>query len=173
MADRKTFRQGGRGTRLQKLWVSIHQSTNGMDIAEGTTALGIAGGATLEKLTILRMRGLIGVQLDTSAVDERVLVVFGLIIVPTPAFVAGAASVPSPLTEDADDWLWQGSAFLTSLAEGAVATDFLSAQIPVDSKAMRIMSADETLILVAEIAESQDQAGTLDFAYSIRILQGL
>ncbi len=44
----------------------------------------------------------------------------------------------------------------------------LSGSVVVDSKAMRKLRADETLIIVVEVAASRDQAGSLDWSYWMR-----
>ncbi len=42
----------------------------------------------------------------------------------------------------------------------------------VDSKAMRKMKPNESIVLVAEVAGSNDVGGTVDFVYSINVLNG-
>jgi len=155
-----------------KEWTSADDTISAIDIAENFVGVGGTGLVATETVTLLRTRGSVGLQLDIGAVDERALIVCGIIIVNTPAFVAGAASLPSPVTEDSADWLWLGSAWLSSGAEAAVVTDLYGQRLEIDSKAMRKFGVDETIVFIVEVAESVDQTGSFDVQYYFRVLVG-
>ncbi len=160
------------GRKTDYLWANMADSNPAVDLAEGAVGVGNTGLLSLSAFTIYRVRGTIGVQLDTSAVDERAVIQFGMALVSSAAFAAGGASIPSPVTEASYPWLWRGEVFISSLAEAAVVNDFLSQTIKVDSKAMRKSKPDEALVLVAEVAASVDQGGSFDFVFSINSLSG-
>jgi len=155
-----------------KEWIDMNNTLTAIDLAEGTVGLGPQGLVAGFANTILRLRGIIGVQLDPGGVDERVLVTFGIIVTTAVAFATGTTALPSPVAESDKDWMWIGSAFLTSGAEAAVIPDRLSAEIEVDSKAMRKVKPNDTVVLIGEVAESVDQTGTWDFQYYVRMLSG-
>jgi len=123
--------------------------------------------------TILRTRGHVFLQLDSGGADERVLVAVGLIVVSTNAFTAGAASLPSPVDDGEDDWLWHSYLSLSVLAEVAISDQAMFQRQEIDSKAMRKVRPGEVLAFMAEIADVSDNAGTIDLMYGTRILFGI
>ncbi len=155
-----------------KEWSTADSLQNNIDIAEQVVVLGNVALVALVPNTLLRIRGTVFAQLDAGAVDEKAMIAFGITIVKTPAFTAGAASVPSPVTEADADWLWQGYISLSSLAEAAIAPNFLAGNVEIDSKAMRKLSTGDSIIMVGEVYESLDQTGSFDFGYLMRILSG-
>ncbi len=120
--------------------------------------------------TLMRSRGLIGGQLDTGAVEERVMIAMGIIIAQDTAIAAGSGSLPGPFTEGDAPWLWHGHLWLSSGAEAAVQDPALFQRLAVDSKAMRKVKASEGLVFVTEIAQVVDQAGTWDCQIGLRFL---
>ena len=151
-------------------WFAMGGKASAVDLAAATASLGPSALAVSGPGTLVRLRGQVFLQLDAGAVDERVLVCFGIIIVSNEAFAAGVASVPKPFTDADADWMWHGFLSVTSGAETGIVSDFLVDRVLVDSKAMRKVKSSQTLIFVAEVASSQDAAGTFDYMYGIRIL---
>ncbi len=158
------------GRRNDYDWLGICGVMTGLDLAVGSAVQGSTRFDASSSSTLMRTRGEILVQLDAAAVDERSIIALGLIKVKTAAAVAGVASIPTPSTESAADWLWHGWALVTSGAEAAVVNDQLVARLTVDSKAMRKLKADESVVLVAEACGGVDQGGTVDIIYGLRIL---
>ena len=158
------------GRRADYEWAQFGDSVVGANIAENAVVIGITFLTATVPLTVVRIRGSILAQLDASAIDERVMVQFGIAVVSLPAATAGAGSVPSPVTEATYPFIWRGELSMSSLAEAAVQPDMLGNRITVDTKAMRKMKSTETLVLVAEVAASLDQGGTFDFLYSLNVL---
>ncbi len=167
---RRVRGQGGRDHDFE--WFNMADSLSNLDNAEGSVIVGPTGLLASTALTIFRARGKILGILDTGAVDERVIVEIGLAVVGAPAFTAGVASLPTPVTEDQYPFFWRGQLAMSSGAEAAVITDGLFDRVEIDSKAMRKMKPDEAIVLVFEVAGSSDQAGTTDYVYSIDILTG-
>ena len=110
--------------------------------------------------TIVRVRGLLSVMSDQIAASERPFGAFGMAVVSDQAVAAGVASVPTPYQEaDSDFWfvhqffagavqfassvgLWGGSSVIT--------------QYVIESKAMRKVSPDQTVIAVLDNGNTSD-----------------
>jgi len=163
MARRRSF--GNAGSRPMYEWFTFGDALVNQLIP--AKIFGTTGSVALIAQTLVRTRGMIGVTLDTSAVDEQVMVRAGLIVITADAAVAGI--VPGPGSDRGEDWFWTGQIFLTSGAEAAIIPDRLSGQIVVDSKAMRKLKPGNTIVLAVETLASEitDQGGTLDFYYAI------
>ena len=159
------------GRRADYQWQAGATISSGVDIATGTATAGNAGIINiLAPATISRIHGHIFFQLDTTAVDERVVICYGLIIVSENALGAGVASMPHPFTDAEVSWIAHGFASVSSLAEAAVQPDALFTRVEVDSKAMRKVKPTEQLVLVVESVISVDQAGTWDMMAAFRVL---
>ena len=137
--------------------------------ATGSAFLG-SGIVLTEKGTIVRLRGMFSgtVQAATN-LGDGFFGAMGIAVVQTPAFQAGIASVPTPLTEaNSDVWLYHQFFDLRSgLTNDADGSGFF--RTVVDSKAMRIMEgAEDTMYAAVETVE----IGTYesDFFFDSRIL---
>jgi len=129
--------------------------------ATGSTILGAGSVSTADGQTVVRLRGelLLWLSLAAAAVDGF-SGAFGIGIVQNPAFTAGIASVPTPVTEAADEnWLYHRF-FACKTAElfatgaepaGRMLPAFL--RLEVDSKAMRKFDAGVTLYAAVEVTE--------------------
>ncbi len=165
------FRARGGGGIAQKNWQSNCVVLNALDIAIGSaSAVEVFQYATAQ--TILRTRGKVYLQLDAGGVDERVVVAMGLIIVSRRAAAIGVTALPLPDTNAEDDWLWYGYMVCSSLGEAAIQPDALFDRQEVDSKAMRKVKADESLVFVSEICTSLDVTGSVDVMLGVRQLTG-
>ncbi len=122
--------------------------------------------ATLDSLTVIRNRGFLSVRATVTGVDADVVGAFGIGIVTQQAFAAGVASMPGPWTDsDWDGWmLLQPFAFRYDLTTD-VGRFISTIQIMLDSKSMRKMEANETLVMMAE-----SQAIAFDISAPVRTL---
>ncbi len=126
--------------------------------ASGAILASAALQALSDGLTVIRTRGMLELYVQTNVADAGYTGAFGIGIATLSAVVAGAASVPTPITEqDWDGWMfWQSFSLKTidqtagDLGLNAVA-DML--RIPIDSKAMRKVSADESMYAAIEVEE--------------------
>ena len=105
--------------------------------------------------TLVRVRGLFDAFL-TSATSpgDGFFGAVGIGLVSSAAFTAGAASVPTPITELGwDGWLWHH--FFSVHEDSADAQGSGSSQhrIEIDSKAMRKVEGEMTLYAAAEVVE--------------------
>ena len=169
-------RGGGRqraGRRADYEWTNFGDSEVSLDLSVASGVFGTSGGVVQRPGTIVRIRGKIAAQLDTTSADERALVLLGLMVVSPDGFATGAA--PEIFTGGADDgrFLWQGALFLSSLAEAAVVEgDNLFASVDVDTKAMARVKANETVALIIHTPAQTtvDQGGVFDLLYFMHVL---
>jgi len=150
-------RQFQRSSRPNRAWAGF-ANTSLVAVAASTKIL--IGGFSLSNPnideTVLRTVGTIAVMSDQQATTEDQLGAFGMIAVTDLAAAAGAASIPGPITDRADDgWfvyvsIVQRLAFGTSVgfhANGAVQYHF-------DSKAKRRFEEGTQIAIMVENASS-------------------
>ena len=139
-----------------------------------------AAQALQDGLTLVRTRGELVLWLKTAtAVGDGFHGAFGIAQATSAAFLAGAASLPTPLTEeDWDGWLYHRYFNIQSPGPIAVATasqEVLQVnnvaaglRIEVDSKAMRKSSVDEAIYAAIEVVEVG--TATMNWAFNCRLL---
>ncbi len=110
------------------------------------------------KATVVRVRGRFTARPAAFTVTHDYSGAFGLGVVSDEALAAGAASIPRPF--DDDDWAgWMVHGYYSGHFEFDDATGLLimDREIVIDSKAMRKVGPNETLVWMAESAESAAQ----------------
>ncbi len=139
----------------------------GFSVASNTSVI-VMSNATLSTTTIVRLRGLFLVRPSDYSADLDMQGALGIGMVSDQAFAAGAASIPGPWTDpDWDGWfVWQPWALRNEFASavGNQTADSALVQI-LDSKAMRKVKANETLVVMAE-----SQAGAVIVETPFRLL---
>jgi len=103
--------------------------------------------------TIMRTRGMMSIIPDVTTADLSIVGAVGMGVVSQEAFAAGVASVPEPFTDaDWGGWFVWRSFGLRFNFETAIGVNFVPAnwQFEVDSKAMRRVTPNEVLVVVAE-----------------------
>ena len=144
-----------RGFRPAGDWVGLATSDGGTTVAAATTVI-IGSFTVTQPQTVRRVRGMIGVESDQIAASEVQLGAFGLCVVSDPAFAAGAASIPGPIT-DIDSNLWfVYQPFLRSLKFSTAASyvaDFMGEYV-IDGKAQRKVTEEETVAVMVENASA-------------------
>ncbi len=157
-----------RSARRQLTWVGPAEQayvtvTNGSKVIIASFDAATNG---LPKPTVVRTRGEVSVVPTTFAADLDIIGAYGLAIVSDRAFAAGAASIPGPFTDAGwDGWfVWRSFSQHVEFIDG---TGFLITRMAheVDSKAMRKITDDETLVLMAE-----SQAGAFKISMPLRFL---
>jgi len=150
MPPRRSF--VGRGvSRSQKrltAWVNI--------VDQGFLAVADAGATLMASIsiespgTVVRARGIISVNISTDA-DLEMVGAFGVGIVSTEAFGIGITAIPHPF-RDADwgGWfVWQSFAQrMDAVTQAGILQGALN--FVIDSKAMRKVQPNETIVFVAE-----------------------
>ena len=159
-------------SKRQVTWVGPADQ-NTVAVASGASVI-IASfapftGASMHKPTIVRTRGAVAIAPQTFGADVAISGAFGVGIVSDEAFAAGTASIPRPF----DDAGWDGWFVWGSFSEfyefgSSVGVRRQALQIEVDSKAMRKVSDNETIVLMAE-----SQTGALNVAMHLRLLMKL
>jgi len=133
-----------------------------------------SGGATIiaslsfeEPLTIIRTRGVFVVIPGSFVADLSYVGAVGMAIVSTEAFNAGIASVPEPFTDaDWGGWfVWRSFAAHMELITAAGFESVTGITMEIDSKAMRKVTPNETLVVVCE-----SQSGAVDVVDGTRHL---
>ncbi len=162
------------GRRTDFSWSAMGDVVVAQDIGIDAS-FGPTGSLVNQAQTLMRIRGTVGVTLDTGAVNESVVIVCGVVIVTADNFsVGGPPDFQVNGLADEGSWVWQGSLYLSSGAEAAIIGDGLIATVEVDTKAMRRLKPNDTVAFVhqAPAALAIDQGGTYDISYYLHCLAG-
>ena len=117
----------------------------------------------VDGLTLVRTRGLFSIELDViTAAGDGFFGAVGIGICTNAAFAAGIASVPSPIAEQGwDNWLYYQFFSVHGGVNAADDSFSSSSKIEIDSKAMRKVTADETIFAVLEATETGSAIGNV------------
>ena len=185
MAQRVGFPRGRiRSQRRKTSWgVGAATGTGGTpegDISSSTAVLATLGAAfTLDGITVVRIRGELTAWLKSAAASaEGFACAFGIGLARLPAFTAGVASVPTPLTDDDDEfWLYHRFFGLHApdIIAGSASTDgdaqaatISCIRLEVDSKAMRKVDINDVLYGCIETTEGG--TAVMNWTFDSRIL---
>ena len=145
----------GRSARRKTTWVGPADQ-DWVDVAGGTAVIVASftpatGVPSMAEPTLVRTRGEVALAVDSIAVAIKVVGAYGLAVVSTASFTAGVASIPTPWSDPGwDGWfVWRSFSLKLAVASG-VGFDMIQHTQEVDSKAMRKVTAAETIVLVAE-----------------------
>ncbi len=160
------------GSTRSKEWETVCLASSPLDLAIGTVLV-FELFRVLSAETLLRTRGQIMASFDSSAVNEAATIAAGIAFVSTRALLAGAASVPRPSSEGGYPWLWHGwfdVSSVPSVGGASISGEGLVQRLMVDSKAMRKVKEDESMILAFEMCDSVDLGGNVVFSGGFRAL---
>ena len=179
MTQRRGFRFPTSSVRRKSSWQLGPATTNDGESQVVTSSLAqVASSAVAvleDGLTFVRLRGELTFFLtDASALANGFNGAFGIGIATLAAFTAGAASLPTPITEQTwDGWMYHryfsvlsaGSIAAATAAQEALQVSNVSAalRIEVDSKVMRKVAVDEVMYAAIEVIET----GTLTMRWSL------
>ncbi len=123
--------------------------------ASAIVGLGQASGDQ-DGQTIARVRGLLEVFLTAStAAGDGYFGAVAIGIVSAPAFAAGVASVPTPLTEiEWEGWLWFSYFGVHAPGAGTASSSEVRQRVVIDSRAMRKVGSAEVVYVAAEVVEA-------------------
>ena len=163
----------GQGRRTDYSWASFGDTAVAQPVGS-TALLGVTSFLFSDAGTLTRMRGKVGITLDTAGIDEFALILCGLVIMGVDAVTAGAAPEIFGGGIDEGSWIWQGALFVASGSEGGVNQNTLNADIEIDSKAMRRVKSGQNLVFVHQspVELAVDQGGTYDLVYFVHLLFG-
>ena len=144
-------------TRRRNSWGFGPGDSATLFTSSASTAVGFIGsgiGPTIDGLTIARTRGSFQAWLTQAGLSEGYSGAIGIGVVPQAAFVAGIASVPTPLTElDWDGWLFHRFFQLHTPVAADFTTEGTMIRFEVDSKAMRKLNEDQIAYCAIEATE--------------------
>ena len=174
MAQPRGFRQD-RGSRRKTSWeLGPGDCTETEFSATGAAFVGMALTPTVDGLTLVRLRGRLHVFLSVSAIPGTGFCgAFGIGIATVAAVTAGAASVPTPITEQGwDGWIYWTpiQVFNTgnTLSDGVNAIGATQIET-VDSKAMRKLREEDAIYAAIEFSV-EEGATTVETRFDSRIL---
>ena len=162
------FRGRVSGPRRQTTWVAPADQSY-VSVASGVSAIIASFDPSTFALlapTIVRTRGQVSVRPAAFNADVALAGAYGVCVVSSDAFAAGAASIPRPF-DDADWGGWYVWRSFTYHFEFADLTGFarVSWEQEIDSKAMRKVTSNETVVMMCE-----SQTGGLQIAMPLRTL---
>jgi len=107
----------------------------------------------LAPTTLLRIRGAMFTFAVPDAANDNDILAVGLIKVSSDAAVVGGASVPGPMSDPEDDWIWHQYIPLAGSALTGYTGDGIGINVhtEIDSKAMRIFGPNDTLAFMAQL----------------------
>jgi len=159
MAHRKSgnvFRDGR--MRRATLWAQIAPLRTNMaaGVAVLTSQLNAAA-LLLRPFTIVRTRGFLLVRSDQVAATEDYGAAMAYAVVSEQAAAIGVTAVPTPDTDRASDFFFVYEELHGELDGGSSGPTELGKYTAFDSKAMRKVDEDQTMVIVAEnTADSTD-----------------
>ena len=156
---RRPYRSFNRKSARETVWVASAAETDATALAAGAAVLDSVSGSALLELrpfTIVRTRGVICMGTDQLTGTENPYVGLAFAVVSEAAATAGVAAVPTPFTEEDSDFFFVYETvhqrFILSSAIGLDPQGFVSKYF--DSKAMRKVNNDSTIITVLENGNS-------------------
>jgi len=168
VARRFPARKAG-GPKRQTTWIG--PADQGYIALASTTKVLLASfdpsAAGLVKPTVVRTRGPLSVRPNVYSADVDIVGAFGVAVVSDQAFGIGITAIPGPF-DDAnwDGWfVWQSFSYRFELVDGTGDFYPASSEIEIDSKAMRKISQNETIVLVM-----QSQVGAMSISAPLRLL---
>ncbi len=177
MARGRVVSVGGLSRRSQRrkpTWGLGPGGTGATQFSTTTPAFVGSGFAiNIDGITLVRLRGYLRCVLrSVAALGDNLTGAFGIMVVKTPAFVAGISAVPTPITDQADDdWM-----FWTPVSVGSMATTaqwgsagWAVFDLVVDTKAMRKVSVGDTIYAAIEFG-TEVGTTTVDVFFDSRIL---
>jgi len=163
MANRVTHNRGRAPRRLTQ-WIGPADQGYVAVTDAGATLIGSA--PFDEAATIVRTRGAFACRPESEAADVSLTGAIGVGIVSSEAFAAGIASIPEPFSDG--DWggwfVWRSFAYEVRFSD-ATGVGFLDWGFEIDSKAMRKVGPNESLVIIAE-----SQGGAFRVNVPLRIL---
>ncbi len=150
--------------------------TNGGTVAAVNAIVSEAELDNVPNPTLVRVRGQMfcrgGSNFDAQ--DDMILLAHAIMVVDAKQLAIGITAMPLPLTDNSEDFLWYGSQFVANTAHGTSATvqsSYTMDRLAVDSKSMRKITLNQSLVLVSEMVQLAGVAGAdVDFALDLRML---
>ena len=141
--------------RRKTTWGGIQSfvySTVAADTLVLLASFSAAGLANIQKSTLIRVRGIVGVRSDQGAAFEDAQGAFGIAVVTDTAASLGVTALPDPVNDAAGDYwqTWQGL-FSTPIQSTSARSP---TQYMVDSKAQRKLGDLDAIVLLFKNAHA-------------------
>ena len=150
------FRRSGRHrvvtvSRRLTQWVGSADNTAAAALGAGAAVLDQSLVLAGEPVTIVRTRGIITVGPDQTANNENIFGALGMCIVSDQAVAIGITAIPTPITDSSSDLFFLHQYFASGVrVADATGIANLTRTFHFDSKAMRKVSEDQTLVVTVE-----------------------
>ena len=166
MANRSQSRFSARVRAPKRVTEWVSSADQGWVVVSAGAKLLSQSSAGLGNTTIVRVRGQLSVKPNISTADQDIVGAYGIGIVSDQAFAAGATSLSGPWSDsDWGGWLvWMPISMRYEFQDGTGALITSVSQV-IDSKAMRKVQMNETLVVMIE-----SQAIAFDVADPFRLL---
>ncbi len=135
----------------QRLTQWIGPPAQGFVTVATTAAVLVDSGSFEEPLTLMRTRGMVSIRPTSTAATGDFVGAIGMAVVSTEASAAGVASMPEPYTDaDWGGWfVWRSFAYAWDVTTD-IGRAISSWNMEIDSKAMRKIAPNETVVTIAE-----------------------
>ena len=177
----RRFTRSGRRSSVRRgtFWETV--STTALQVLTGGGTIAAVNTLVLEaetdgvpNPTVVRIRGHVWQRLgiNSQGSGDAVLLAHAIMVVDAKQLAIGITAMPLPLSDNSEDFLWADSVLLMQPTATTFAGDGLQvADIVIDSKAMRKMTLNQTLVMVTEM-DAQAGAGGEDvaFGFQMRVL---
>ncbi len=161
------FIQRGGVMRRETLWFAGAYASTGLAAASTATLITSLNAAALalRPFTVVRTRGLLLIESDQEAGDERQVAAYGECVVSDQAVAIGVTAVPTPATDNGSDlWFVHQSMFNAFRFGTAVAFQASAGtHYEIDSKAMRKVEDGSDIVSVVETASTSDGVAIQSF----------
>ena len=175
MAHSSQPRLRTRSAKRTVIWNDGPNSTVVQSLSAAVNTVWTLGQTALGGVTIVRIRGSIGLWLETATAigDGFTRVSIGIGIVTADAFSTGVGAMPGVIS----DKNWGGWMFYSdlgpfiglSVTEGENTSPLAQVRVPIDTKAMRKVAPNETVFGMVS-ASAEIGAATLSFVGDTRML---
>ena len=175
MAHSSQFRRPTRSAKRLMTWNAGPHSTAVQSFSAAVNTIWFLGQVAGEPLTLIRVRGSIGMWLEVvgSIGDGFTRVSVGIGIVTTDAFSTGVGAMPGLISDpNWGGWLYYqalGPFIGLSVTEGDNTSELAQVRVPIDTKAMRKIKPNETIFGMVS-ASAEVGAATMSFVADTRML---
>ncbi len=149
--------QLGRGARLRKIWCRVvANGVNATAVQAAYLSCAVAESG-LADATVLRSRGEFLITAVPDAANDEAVLGIGIIIVNQTALDIGGTALPGPIADaNSDAWLYHSFVPLdgTTLTAADPQAIGVNVRVPVDSKAMRRVAADQAVVFMIELNQA-------------------
>ncbi len=149
-----------RSVRSHKQWSGVSMALPGV---LSTTPQEILSFSTSLSETLLRSRGELLVCAVPNANTDNEIACFGFAVVSDEARAVGTTSLPNPVSSPDFDWFWYGYApLMDTVSTGSDASSIgLTYRLTIDSKAMRRVSPNHSLVLIGALTTGEMASTTV------------